>query len=332
MRMRVTASIGCLLAMVAASIPGLAQAPKEAPRQRQSQSEFFFDVGPLGPPMAFMQGGDSFVFVSSEMSFDGKVVKGAPYSALAVNESIQTLADGNRIVRKTTATVYRDSEGRTRREQTIGKIGPYASAGDPIQTIFINDPVAGVNFILDPNSRTARKIPAAKWIDAGSQDKLVRARESGPPAPDDGVTREIKMRAAARAAEGIGISVNQGGSLLKPKGIKESLGKQMIEGVEAEGTRTTVTIAAGEIGNELPINMVSEQWYSPELQVIVMSRHSDPRSGETTYRLTNINRSEPVHSVFEVPADYTIKEAPNSDMKFRIERDLQKTKKDDQQK
>ena len=95
------------------------------------------------------------------------------------------------------------------------------------------------------------------------------------------------------------------------KSVKtESLGKQAVEGVEAEGRRTTVTIAAGEIGNDRAIEIVSERWYSPELQTVVMTRHSDPRSGETVYRLTNINRSEPAKSLFEVPGDYTIKEGP----------------------
>jgi len=89
--------------------------------------------------------------------------------------------------------------------------------------------------------------------------------------------------------------------------VKDQLGKQIIEGVEAEGTRTTVTIPAGEIGNERPIEIVSERWYSPELQLVVMTRHSDPRFGETTYKLTNINRTEPAKTLFEVPADYTIK-------------------------
>jgi TonB family protein len=90
----------------------------------------------------------------------------------------------------------------------------------------------------------------------------------------------------------------------------ESLGKQSIEGVEAEGTRRTVEIPAGEIGNERPIEIVFERWYSPELQVVVMTKHSDPRFGETTYRLTNINRSEPAHELFEVPADYKVQGPP----------------------
>jgi hypothetical protein len=95
---------------------------------------------------------------------------------------------------------------------------------------------------------------------------------------------------------------------VKIKSNVESLGKQTIEGVEAEGKRTTTTIPADAIGNERPIEMVSETWYSPELQTTIMSKRSDPRTGETTYRLTNIRRGEPDASLFQVPSDYTVKE------------------------
>ena len=269
-------------------------------------------IGPLGRP-----GSDTFVFVSSEMSFGGKVVKGAPYSAQAVTESIQTLSDGNRIVRKNTAAVYRDSEGRTRREQTLGAIGPFAAAGDPPQTFFINDPVAGVNYILEPRTRTARKLMvhgfAGKLPDRFPAPST-RVAVIAPPAPPSGnvrVPEEVFMAPAPPAAPNAlphreVFSYQHAPTEAK----KESLGKQMIEGVEAEGTRTTVTIPADEIGNELPIQIVTERWYSPELQTAVMTRHRDPRFGETIYRLTNINRSEPARTLFEVPSDYTIKEAP----------------------
>jgi hypothetical protein len=102
-------------------------------------------VHPPGHPGA----DGTMVFVASEMSIDGRVVKGAPYSAQAITESTRTLSDGNRIKHKNSATVYRDSEGRTRRDQELGAVGPWAMAGEPHQTIFINDPVAGVNYILD---------------------------------------------------------------------------------------------------------------------------------------------------------------------------------------
>jgi len=105
---------------------------------------------------------------------------------------------------------------------------------------------------------------------------------------------------------------------------KESLGNQTIEGVQAEGTRFTTTIPAGEIGNEQPIEIVSESWFSPELQTVVMTRHSDPRTGETTYRLTNINRSEPARSLFEVPSDYTIQETIAPAMRYKIESEVRR--------
>ena len=81
-----------------------------------------------------------------------------------------------------------------------------------------------------------------------------------------------------------------------------------IEGVRAEGVRRTTTIAAGAIGNELPIQVVSEEWRSPELQVLVMTERSDPRVGTSTYRLLNITRTEPPAYLFEVPAEYTVRQ------------------------
>jgi hypothetical protein len=103
-----------------------------------------------------------------------------------------------------------------------------------------------------------------------------------------------------------------------PKPVTESLGKQNIEGVEAEGTRSTVTFPAGTFGNERPISIVSERWYSPELQTVVMTKHSDPRFGETNYRLTNINRSEPARTLFEVPSDYTLKTEESHPRRLRM--------------
>jgi hypothetical protein len=90
---------------------------------------------------------------------------------------------------------------------------------------------------------------------------------------------------------------------------REDLGQQMIDNVLATGTRMTTELPAGTIGNEQAIRIVSEQWFSPELQLLVLTRHSDPRVGETTYRLTGIVRTEPAHSLFEVPADYTLHES-----------------------
>jgi hypothetical protein len=87
----------------------------------------------------------------------------------------------------------------------------------------------------------------------------------------------------------------------------ESLGKQTIEGVTAAGTRTTRTIPAGEIGNERPLEITSEVWTSPDLQILVLSKRTDPRIGETVYRLTNIQRGDPDPSLFRVPSGFTMK-------------------------
>lgn len=297
-------------------------------RQRVMQGP---EGGPPPPPDA------NIVFMASE-SFGGKVVKGAPYSGEAVTETIQTLSDGNRIINRMTSSVYRDSEGRTRREQSLKGLGIFGAGEEPFQTIFINDPVAGVTFTLDSNTKTAHKsVPFTfefqKKLDkAGAAISTIEGQhfefkvERGTVAGDKMIMTAplgegVKMphpdldqlRAEAGAAQTFVYKTKPGPNANE---VKEQLGKQTVEGVEAEGTRTTVTIPAGEIGNERPIVIVSERWYSPELQLVVMTRHSDPRFGETTYKLTNVNRAEPAKSLFEVPSDYTIKEGPGIGPKF----------------
>jgi len=263
------------------------------------------------------------MFMATE-SFNGKTVKGAPYSADAVTETIQTLADGNRIVNRMTSSVYRDSEGRTRRDQTLKGLGVLGTGEEPLQMIFINDPVAGVTYALDTRSHTAHKsvpftfeLGGKAGVEGGqrfefkvapgtARSMILTAPPAGAPMPPPDVDH-FTLRTDGGVAGTYVFKTVPGD---KNNAVKEDLGKQTIEGVEAEGTRTTITIPAGEIGNERPIEIVSERWYSPELQLVVMTRHSDPRTGETTYKLTNINRAEPAKSLFEVPAGYTVKEGP----------------------
>src|SRR5258705_5916027 len=127
----------------------------------QQQNVVITRAGVPGGPIGV---GGTFNFMAGEL-VGGKPVKGAPYSAEAVTESTQTLADGNRIVNRTTATVYRDSEGRERREQSLPSIGPFAAQGDPPKTIFISDPVAGGNYSLDLSAMTAVKLPSVQMPD-----------------------------------------------------------------------------------------------------------------------------------------------------------------------
>jgi hypothetical protein len=299
----------------------LAQQPQPAPEGNVMIKQRVFQ-GPEGAPPPLDR---NFVFVASE-SFSGKVVKGAPYSAEAITETIQTLSDGNRIVNRLTSSVFRDSEGRTRREQTLKGLGALGASEEPLQTIFINDPVAGVTYSLDSRSHTAHKSMPFKFdfttkVPPGAEGQRFEFKiERGAPAAGS-VIMAAPMGPGPEgtriAPPGIEAAVGAGTYVFRtkegpnPNEVKEQLGKQTIEGVEAEGTRTTVTIPAGEIGNERPIEIVSERWYSPELQLVVMSRHSDPRMGETTYKLTNINRAEPAKTLFEVPVGYTVKEGPH---------------------
>jgi TonB family protein len=295
------AAFGILIVLVGISaISSVAQDKQPAPDREFIEGGIVMQ-GPEGLPGPPPPG--DFIFLAAEMSAGGKLVKGAPYSAQAVTESTQVLSDGNRIVNKLTATVYRDSEGRTRREQTLRAIGPFANGGEPPQTIFINDPVAGTSYMLDPRTHVARKMPPMRFKfqfkTPPPADKDGAPPEAPPP---DRVEIERDVIAGKTPPETRFIWGWQN-YVARP----ESLGRQTIEGVEAEGTRSTVTIPAGEIGNERPIEIVNERWYSSELQTVVMTRQSDPRFGEASYRLTNIDRSEPAKSLFEVPTDYTIK-------------------------
>lgn len=243
----------------------------------------------------------------ARVAVETRVTRGAPYTAEAVNEFVQVLADGNRIVRRTTTRIYRDSEGRTRREELRD--------GAPI-SIVITDPVEGVSLMLNPSTRTATRTPGAfgAVAVAGGRGGSTRAIvQPAAPAPrPDGQTAEQRRDAETRARlESELASVEQRLSVARAGGRanRQDLGQQTIEGIPTNGTRTTTVIPAGEIGNEQPITIISEQWFSNDLQVLVQTRHSDPRSGDTIYRLTNISRNEPDRSLFQVPADYTVRES-----------------------
>jgi hypothetical protein len=286
-------------------------------------------------PQDFAYAAPQVQFIHNEFSFDSKLVKGAPYSADAVTETVQTLSHGNRIVQSSSAKIYRDSAGRTRREQTFKAIGPWAVSGESPVMISINDPVAGASYSLDSNMKTAHKMAMPRMADVGRFAKVraelkekIEKQKAANGAEVVGVVNEVVIKEGASVAyssvargvaTGAAIgAVRAGVPMAMGSGVmswsseaevnQEQLGTQTIEGVAAEGTRVTFTIAAGKIGNERPIVTVNERWYSQELQTVVLSKNSDPRMGETTYRLTNIDRSEPDPSLFQVPADYTVEE------------------------
>jgi hypothetical protein len=288
------------------------------------------------PPQDVAYAAPQVQFIHNEFSFDGKLVKGAPYSADAVTETIQTLSDGNRIVQSSSAKIYRDSAGRTRREQTFKAIGPWAVSGEAPVMITINDPVAGVTYSLNSNTKTAHKMgmPRLAGLSEIAKDrvelkekiaklKAANGAEAGVSVANEVVVKEgatvayssVDRGVATGAAIGAiraGVPMAMGGGVMswssEAEVNQEQLGTQTVEGVAAEGGRVTFTIPAGKIGNDRPIVSFNERWYSQELQTVVLSKNSDPRMGETTYRLTNIDRSEPDPSLFQVPADYTVEE------------------------
>jgi hypothetical protein len=237
---------------------------------------------------------------------ESRITPGRPYSADAVTERTQVLGDGNRINVRSTTKIYRDGEGRTRRE-TLNEDGT-------LRAISIADPVARVSYTLDPvkkiayrsgNVMTPAVAPAAtaRYYESPERNEVGIVRTPAPtPAP-------------AVAASGGGGRGGAGGAVMMrspapddPNTRREELAPQSIEGVMATGSRTTTIIPAGQIGNAQEIRVISEQWFSDDLQVLVMTRHADPRSGENVYRLRNIVRAEPDPSLFAPPADYTVQD------------------------
>lgn len=246
----------------------------------ESDKTFFFAQTAPPPPenAVWISNGPAkgeFLFVEG---MDHKVVTGAPYSATESTESTQVLADGNRIVHKQSGLVARDGQGRTRREETMGAMGPVQVEG--AKMVMIHDPVAKAMYMLNPDKQTAN----------------VMKNSGGPP--------NMRMMEMHRKMAGALVEHRAESGSVKT----ESLGKQEIEGVVAEGTRVTRTIPAGAIGNEQPIQITVETWTSPDLQAVVLQKRSDPRFGETVFRLTNINRSEPDPALFQVPANFKVEQ------------------------
>lgn len=238
-------------------------------------------------------------------------IGGAPFTADATTEFSQMLSDGNRIERRFSTALARDGKGRTRSEQDVAMLGPLvvlqkgmnwtaghpmaSTQGEPPRFTVITDPVEGVTYTLDERSKEARRNPAK----IGTQQLIE--------------VKKINDKVTGRA---------DGANAV----IVESLGVRQIEGVSAEGTRMTATIPAGQIGNLNPINLVTERWFSKQLQMAVLITRRDPRSGETVYRLTNIVRAEPPPDLFIVPSDYRVVDFGKhiEEMKLHLETTMKK--------
>ncbi|MES2759569.1 MAG: hypothetical protein V4693_19530 [Pseudomonadota bacterium] len=268
------------------------------------------------------------------MGMLAKALKNAPYSAEVVAERQQNLADGNQIVHKTSSLSYRDSAGRTRQEMRDAK--------GEVHAVTIHDPVESVTYILSPGTKTATKIKINKEIGkaaaeaarakveqlrkdgklaAGERREIIIRRYDGPggeagSAAADGAGARIESHRLGALPNGRDLAMRLGpltGALADMKWARNAttkdLGSRDIEGVKAEGKLRSYEIPAGEVGNRNAIVVSDEHWYSPELHVTLLTKHSDPRVGEHSYRVTALKREEPAAALFTVPTDYTVKDA-----------------------
>ena len=284
---------------------------------------------------AFAQEKGNVIYQSASVSgmafggFDRAPIQGAPYSATINNESIQTLADGNRIVQTSTGTTARDSQGRTRHDTALPAIGNLSAANAP-RLIFVQDPVAQTSYTLNLTDKTAQKMPVFSAMAGGTTGMGPVNMKFGevsvaPPmletstfttaAPPPGMFIQKHVQVTDGRVDQV--ESQPAVSMFAQKHMDEQaqastedLGSQTMEGVLVNGVRTTHTIPAGQIGNERPIAIVSEIWTSPDLKTVVFSKRTDPRMGEQTFRLTNIVRAEPDPSLFTVPPDFKIVEGP----------------------
>ena len=333
---------------IAAGLCATASAQPPSAPQAAPETDKLFVFQNLPPLPVF--GGQQIDFIRSEGGVPGPVVKGKPYSARSITESTQTLADGNRITDRNEAVIYRDTEGRTRREQTLSGIGPF-QPGEPVTMINIHDPVGGKSYMLDPTERIAREMPQFQMAIAHDQQvELAKAAgetrafqgqstfsvavpppppEPAPaPAPPGAGTASVTVIQGAEGNQGFRVYTRaERGVVLSPfpEGTTgayepaEDLGEQVLEGLLVKGTRMTDSIPAGTIGNDRQIDIVTERWYSEDIDAMVLERHSDPRFGETTYRLVNVVRGEPSPDLFQVPQGYEIQAPEKAWAGVRVE-------------
>ncbi|HWE48511.1 MAG TPA: hypothetical protein VG273_01905 [Bryobacteraceae bacterium] len=247
--------------------------------------------------------GGAFGFIAAAPVMGARSMTGSPFTGTEERHSLQVLGDGTRIEQTESSQIARDLEGRTRTETVPGGSGAPAM-------VSIQDPVAGANYFLDVEHKTANKLPTPKLM-PGVRTMAGSASTATLAGPVRVVNGAMAGRTSVQIADGPQIMSFQTTSAMRGPGsapAEEDLGVQNINGVLAKGTRTTINIPAGQIGNDRAIQVVNERWFSDELGMTVKSSNADPRFGTTTYELTNVNRGAPDPSLFQVPADYTVNE------------------------
>lgn len=265
--------------------------------------------------------------------FARQTVKGAPYSGEEVSEHVQTVADGTRFTQSNMQRkVFRDSEGRVRTERPMFMGNPMANTPPDSPTVIeITDPVAGFHYVLDTQSKVAHRQTLPELPAMGPNGVMPQMAVRGgvgmatggviggiigsvpSAAPPTG--RQLPPAALAQvptliSGDGFSTGVSSTGAVpaqrMMPKNSMESLGTQTVDGVLVEGKRYLTTYPVGMMGNDREFSTTSETWTSPELNVIVLSKNTDPRSGDNIFRIANLSRTPPDPSLFMVPSGYTI--------------------------
>ena len=231
---------------------------------------------------------------------------GQPFSADVIEETDRLLADGNHIHRETHGKLFRDSQGRTRDESEIGGFGP---AAKPFVHIMINDPVEGRFILLNPQQKTAtihkfeKAISTTTGLGLPVQPANNVAKSNAPTtaavSPEE-LLQSLRKLQAANGTQAPG----------KLQNSYEDLGTMEIEGYTVTGTRFTHTIPAGQMGNDQPMTTTSERWFSQDLKMDLLNKSENPESGTHVRKLVNIHLGDPDPLLFQVPADYTVKENP----------------------
>jgi hypothetical protein len=248
---------------------------------------------PKGNPASSVGAGVMVGGVTS-IGFSGvRTIAGEPFSAEEESERSQVLADGTHVSQTTQIRLYRDSQGRTRNETVLAQ---QQEARSPVFFVHIYDPVAKVHYSLDMQRQIAHVISVAGENRARPEPTEAETTDQSPPAR---VERPLRSATSQTTTDPATEPVRRRVSHV-------SLGTQTFEGIEARGMQTTMTIPEGAEGNDRPIEIVCENWESPELKLQMLSKCTDPLHGDHTTRVVSIDRSEPDASLFQVPPDFKI--------------------------
>ncbi len=221
---------------------------------------------------------------------DGLFVRNQPYSATFESETVRRAPDGTSNTSQTVTRVWRDANGRTRREQIFYPTGAIPSATDAAQSVVIFDPAAGWGYALNQANRTAQRHRLPATLPLGTLF-------------DNQVPLLVKILRQENPAAG---TPPQSFTLAAPLALP--LGIQTINGVAATGRRVTLRLPAGAVGNQAAVDAVYETWIAADLQMLVKAVVGNPASGTHTFQLKTISRANPAPGLFAVPSDYATSE------------------------